>query len=390
MLNFQINPSSGHAESCLDIQFAVKVDKADVLEINIFNDSAKEQLDILSINKGVIQEEKTIIAKNTNSIDGFINLFNKDKMNTRLADLVKVDLRCVAKMQVGDQISTEESSTVFYNESQSLDAHIIPFDFVLDNNIIDLKNNVPIGINIVCDNENKFELAIRSDDGQSLCTFDVVVHKGHNTIQLPSEIAWHDLQISKYYMKKFQFYWVKFEGVNHMKFMNRKYVPIPGSTISFNSTAMHPKPQTRLGPTGAELPKDFVLSHRYFVHTWKQYTSLGDIAEAAQIYSEPNVNKIRFIHEVQHLEQKKKLSMFAASQHQEVAKSISNVPATIYPDARQRMLLNSYTAAYTKKTPVPRTDRNYVKHVPQESRVQTASASHKKKGGCGCSRKKST
>jgi len=91
---------------------------------------------------------------------------------------------------------------------------------------------------------------------------------------------------------------------------------------------------------------------------------------------------------VQHLEQKKKLSMFAASQHQEVAKSISNVPATIYPDARQRMLLNSYTAAYTKKTPVPRTDRNYVKHVPQEVRVQTASAATKKKGGCGCSRKK--
>jgi len=390
MIEFKVDPPSGHAESCLDIRFMVKVDKADRMQIEIFNETINTRLELLSVSKGVISEERTAIVKRANFVEGYVNLFNKDKMNSRLTNLVKVDLKCVVQIELDGKTTTEEAVLPFYNESQSLDSHIIPFDLILDNHEIDIKNNIPLSMQIVCDAEEKYELAVKSTAGE-ICTFEVVTKKGRNQVILPSEILWHELGIHKNIGGKCQLYWVKFEGIDHMKYVNRKYVPIAESTITFNDVLMSPRPQQRLGPTGKDLTPDFVLSHRYFVPTFQDFTSLGEIANQSRTASETNVNRIRFLHETQSLERKEveKIEAMSSSDSERLAerkKQMAAMRSIPQPDPRQRLLINAYKKAYTRKLAMPRTDKAYVKYAPTNHPVKTMSGP--KSGGCGCSRTK--
>lgn len=394
MIEFNIDPPSGHAESCLDIQFTVKFDRSDRAEIEIFNDTSGEKLEILSVSKGVIQRETTIVVKKSNSVEGFFNLFNKDKMNFNLAGLTQVNLRCTVKTD----FAVEEETFVFYNESQSLDSTIIPFDLILDNNEINLDRNEPIRMHLVCDSESKFELAIKSlDDSQHICHFEIVAKPGRTDFILPSEVFWSDVEYHKYYNKKFQIFWVKFEGITHMKFLNRKYIPIAESNLSFIGKKMTPQPQDRIGPTGSILPADFILSHRYFVPTWRDYTAFGSLAFTNKIASEQNVNRIRFLHEIQSLEMRDNQTVESMSEksREEVANKrremaeVMRSKSEVQSDPRQRMLINAYRKAYSKRLPAPRTDKSFVRRTPvrKSPQMQTMSAPAKK-GGCGCSRNK--
>lgn len=399
MIEFSIDPPSGHAESCLDIKFVLKLSKNDSAEIEIFNDTSGDKLEILSVSKGTIYNESTLIVRKTNFVEGFFNLFNKDKMNFNLSGLTQVKLRCVVKITTDGETSHEESSALFYNESQSLDASIIPFDLILVNNEINLSKNDPLRMHIVCDSEKKFELAIKSvDSDQNICSFEVVTLKGKTNITIPSELIWSDLEYNKYYNRKYQIFWVKFEGITHMKFLNRKYIPISETQLTFIGREMSPKAQNRVGPVGLDLSQDFVLSHRYFVPTWKEYTSLGALSANNRTSSEQNISKIRFLHEIQSLEETAAKDVRTMSdqtrgdiinRRQEVSQLLQ-ARNNVQVDPRQRLLISAYKKAYSQRLPVPRTDKSFVQYpsVQSQQPVVHNMSSQKKQGGCGCSRKK--
>lgn len=388
---FTIDPPSGHSHSALDIHFKVEVDHADQMQIEIFNATINEQLEILSVSTGYIKNGKTVSATNTNVVEGHINLFNKDKMNESLNDYPNIDLQCVNIIKTEDTTVQEEVMVTFFNESQSLDAEIIPFDLVLDNHEIDLKHNLPLQMHVVCDSEQRFELSIRSEDHKNSCTFEIFTKKGRTDVIVPSEMIWSDLELTKKHLKKFHIYWVKFEGVNHMNLMNRKYILINDTRLTFNCTTMMPRPQSRLGPTGIPLPKDFVLSHRYFVHTWRGYTALGRMPF---MYSDKKMyHMTAFMHEIQHTEIKKSGGVKAfgvdeAENESEVRKAVKDTIVRKHyklMDPRQKVVVEAFAKPYITKSVLPATDRHYVRSFS----VPTSKRSLPSKKGCGCSRKPS-
>ena len=97
-----LDPPSGHSDSYLDVSFKVETDMSDKIEIQFFNITANEPLEILSVTQGYIFEEYTVITKNTNVVEGFINIFNKDKMNEKLKDYIRVEIKCITKMFKGE------------------------------------------------------------------------------------------------------------------------------------------------------------------------------------------------------------------------------------------------------------------------------------------------
>jgi len=255
MINFKLTPSSGFVDSYLDIKFKVSFDGEGKSKIQLFNEQTGKPIEILSVSNGRIISETTIITK-SKSVEGYINIFNRDKMNSFLQAYYKVDIRC--EVDIDGQV--ESFTTSFYNQSQSIDSNIIPFDLSVINPHIDLKNNIPLQLYIVCDREHRYELCIMTKDRSRQCTIEITTKIGGITVSLPSEILWFDLDLKNTrFQKQYDIYWVKFEGVAHHKFMNRKYIPIDNTSISFNDTQMMPQQTDRLGPTGKPLSNDFVL-----------------------------------------------------------------------------------------------------------------------------------
>ena len=371
-MKLTLDPPSGHSGSYLDVAFKVETDMFDEINVQFFNLTTNEQLDILSISQGYIKEGYTAITKNANVVEGFINIFSKDKMNEKLKDYIRVEIECRINIFRDSTVTEEQSKVFFYNESQSLDANIIPFDLEIDNPYLDLENNMPLRLHITANEDNKYEMAIRSSDGRNMCTFDAFVKKGRTDLHLPSEIIWHDLQIVHNRHKKFQVYWVKFEGVTYMRFMNRKYIPIENTDITFNTSVMKPKSQTRSGPTGVDLSQDFVISHRYFVHTWKDYSAFGE-----QKVADPRTERAKLMYAVETMD------ISTKNTTQEVRETLPVVQESV--DPRQRLVLNAYRKAYSQKKVIPRTDQSFYK----SSVLSTAKPVDNKKKGCGgCARKK--
>ncbi len=387
MIKFLLDPPSGYAESCLDIAFTVETDPAEIIEIDIFNSTTDEHLDIVSVSQGFIRNEKTAVVRNSNRIEGHINLFNKDKMNDRLKDYVKVDIECVMTAVRHGQETKEASSVCFYNESQSLDASVVPFDVSIDNPHIDIMNNLPLSLHIICNESKKYELAVRSTDGRSTCTFEVQTRKGRTDFVLPSEFISHELQLAKNFNRKFQLYWVKFEGITQMKFLGRKYIPIDNSFITFNDRLSRPKSQSRLGPDGRDLSSDFMLSHRYFVHTHKEYSAFSEKI-APDIISDRGRSMYMF--ELMDISSKKRKPK--KNNDQEVRtmihKSFDHSPV----GSKQKLLLGAYMNAYNRKTPSNKTNKSYAKTTFKSpalrQKISQMNAAPKKSGGCGCSRGK--
>lgn len=370
---FRLKPSSGHADSCLDVKFYIKVDQAEKLKIELFNDTVNEQLNILSVTQGCIEEEvRAIVFSNT--MEGYINIFNQDKLNKKFNQYNSVDIKCVVTI---DDIHKEEEIITFYNESKPLDADIIPFDVIIDNPEVDLRNLVPLSLHIICDSEKKYELSIRSINDNKFCSFEVVTKKGRTDVLVPAEVLWADLDLSSGH-KKYQLYWTKFEGITYMRFMNRKYIPISDSRITFNTTNIKPLSQNRKGPTGKDMSSDFVLSHRYFVHTWKEFTAFSN-----RIISwNRNMDKaLQFIHESQDLQSD--ISIVARPKQQErITDKVESFKAST--DSRQRLLINAYKTAFAQRKQKQAVTPQSSQHVETFSKSNIPSS----KKGCGCSRKK--
>lgn len=406
MISFKLDPQSGHVDSYLDVKFSVQFETAERVEVRLFNDTINSSIDLLGISNGYIYNENIAVIKNGRSVDGYINIFNKDKLNSGLRDFVGVDIRCeVTRFDGENIISTENDTLTFYNHSQSLDGNIVPFDLVLVNPEVDLKRNIPLQMHIVCDREEKYELCVRSEDGHLECTFEVITKPGTITVSIPSEILWHDLGLQKKLrQKRLDVYWVKFEGISHLKFMNRKYIKIDNTQVTFNSQTMMPQSTTRLGPTGLELPTYFVLSHRYYVHTHKHWSEYGGYIDG---YSRKKlINLTRFWHESQnmHLVDEKIIDLFAnekkikESPTREIRQAMWNQRRS---DAQEKAkairstskeVLNPYATLYTRKTiETMSTDMAFISGPAPSTSTSTSTKKQSKgakSGGCGCSRKK--
>ena len=385
MIEFSLDPPSGHSNSCLDVQFKLVVEGAQKIELEIFNDSSGQQLEILSVSEGYILHETQAIC-HLSRLSGYVNIFNKDKMNDEFEEYTSVIIRCKAVIEYKEKIETKELSVEFFNESKSLDANIIPFDLMIDNPELDIKNNVPLSMHIVCDSEAKFELAIRSTDAKNECTFEVVAKKGRTDFVLPSEVIFADLNYSTHWHKKYQVYWVKFEGIDYMKFMNRKYIPIPESRITLNSNKITPLPQERQGPLG-DLSEDFILCNKYFVHTWKNYTSLGAQSQLTEVDS---IKRRRFLHEIQDLPILGLGSEEPTKSNVTTGREMLHTEKIRKPeiDTRQRVLLNAYRNAFYKKQAKISGQNHQNQPVVVPHNVGSINLNQPRKGGCGCARKK--
>jgi len=381
MIKFTLNPPSGYADSCLDIEFSVLTDYSDILNIELFNDTSGEKLELLSISQGFISGTCIGSCKNTDHIEGYINLFNKDKMNKKLKDQVKVDVRCRVTRRLDSDTTTEEAVVSFYNESQSLDAGLIPFDLIIDNTEIDIKNGIPLSLHLICDSEKKYELTIESEEGDIRYTFEIISQKGRTSFVIPSHILRYDLDLKKNFKRKFHLCWVQFEGIDYRKFMNRKYIPIANSRITFNSRSISLLPQKRNGPVGP-LSNEFVLSHRYFVHTWKEFSSFGDKIDAYK----PKVTgkKTQFLHEIQDFSSKNQEVSLMQSKTEITKSTKKNMPMRDLVSPSQKTILNAYSASFSKYRPIDNADKNFVRLA----RAAPLPSKSKKSGGCGCSRKK--
>lgn len=380
MIDFKLDPSSGYADSYTDIQFVVKFPMADKTEISFFNQVAAMDLDILGVDTGHIVQEITAVVENANLVRGYINLFNKDKMNTRLSDYTSVDIKCKVVSIRGEDTSSEEQTVTFYNQSKSLDGPIIPFDLILNSTEVDVESNVPLRMHIICNTAKKYELCIQSDDGKSKCTFEIYTKDGRTTLDLPSEVICSDLELTKNHHKRFQMYWVKFEGVTYQKTMNRKFIPIDNTELHFNAKVTNPMPQDRIGPLGP-LSDDFVLSGRYFVHTWRRFSGLGNVVEG---YGPRRLNYLtRFMHEAQNMHQVQervlkthKTNDMTRDVHKAIRDdALQNRVIRSFPSPKQKEFLTSLSGAYLHR-PIRKTEESAT--VPVK----------RKESGCGCTRKK--
>ena len=387
-MNFSLNPPSGHSHSCLDVQFDFSAEKLDKVELEIFNDTIQEQLELLSVSDGYILGETKGISTSS-QVTGHINIFNKDKMNEKFQDYISVQIRCKATITRDGAKDIEESSIEFFNESKSIDAEVIPFDLIIDNPQLDVKNNIPLSMHMVCDSARKFELSIRSDDGKDYCTFEVMSKKGRADFILPSEVIFSDTNFYLNWHKKFRIYWVKFEGIDYLKFMNRKYIRLPESQITLNSKEIMPLPQERQGPLGV-LSEDFVLSHRYFVHTWKDFSEFGDVPQMTQLDIQ---KRRRFVHEIQDLPVPGLGSTQPVKSNIAAGKEILQTEKLRKPeyDPRQRVLLNAYRNAFDKNRAATKSDERYTQTTLQTKQTKPVVApmgNQPRKGGCGCARKR--
>jgi hypothetical protein len=291
-MRFRLDPPSGHADSYLDIRFIVDFDRSDKAEVTLYNNTLNQPLEVLAVSHGFILDGKIATIRNGTSIEGFINIFNRDKMNSALKNYTSIDVRCELKLFNKDELTEHMFVETFYNESKSLDASVLPFDIVLHNPEIDLATNQPLRLSFVSSQERFYELCLMDEQENRICTFDVVAKQGKTDFVLPSEIIFSDLGVSSLAKPRttFDLFWTKFEGVDYSKFANRKRIRIPDCRITIIGTSMMPRPQQRMGPI-EELPSNFVLSDRYFVHTYRDFSGFG-----AKNFDSLRMKRLTFLH----------------------------------------------------------------------------------------------
>lgn len=370
---FRLNPPSGYPNSYLDIKFTVEFDKAASAEISFVNEATGQSLDVISSSIGYIREEKVIVIENAAKVEGYINLFNDDRMNSRLSEYVAVDITCSSV--VGNNISKETVS--FFNEAKSIDAGIIPFDLTITNPVLNVETNDVLEMAVVSDEEKKYEIAIRPPAGNKMCTIDLVCKKGVNTILVPSEILYSDLGLDTNRFGHYSLYFVKFEGLDFNGYVNRHYIPIAGTDIQLNGKRVMPIPQKRIGPDGSPLPKDFILSDRYMVPTWKDFTALGRRMENVMYVC----NFPRFLPEIQNLREQDRAITAASVQIRTSAKTDQNY------DINHNRLFRYVNTNIGQRSFFEDIAGRVFPSVKQGAQLKPFVKSSKS-GGCGCSRKK--
>lgn len=367
MTQFILNPSSGYVNSYLDVQFVIQFEQSYKTEITLYNETTKSPIEILGVSNGYIINEHKIVVKNASQIDGYINPFNKDKMNLGLKGFIGVNIKCkIVRYDINNNIaSSEEESTIFYNQSQSIDGNIIPFDLNIENNNINAETREPLRLKIECNSVEKYELCIKSEDELHEFTFEVVTKNGQIIIEIPIEILWFDLNAKQ--KQNYNIYWAKFQGISHLKFMERTHISIDKATFSIKGE-LKLLPTTRFSPTSNDLPEYFILSHRYLVHTHENWSEL---ALKTKGYN-PNKykNLTLFWHEAQNIEEVEQSVSLMEN------KTKQDLDIAIWKGFRKRKpFAEKYIQRTTNSISVDLFENNDTK------------IANKTKQGCGCSRK---
>lgn len=363
MISFSLNPSSGYSNSYIDVKFSLHFEKSDEIEISLFNKTDKSDIEILSVSQGYIQDSSIIKCKNTSFIEGNIYLFAQDKINSRLDiyEYVEIEVKCKF---IKNGIKKEENKTTyFYNESKSLDSSVMPFELIIHNNEINIEQNEPLKMSIICDISKKFEFSLKSINSKDALFFEAVTTKGRVDFEIPCPVMFNDLSLSfnKY---KFDVYWTKFEGVNYSRFMNRKFIKIPNTTITFKGDQLRIGPQNRNTPFGV-FSDNFVLSDRYFVHTHKNFSGLS------QTINNSRLKRLSFLFEESQLMQNlnKMQDIFNTNQTQQ---------QSIRKGIRDNNLVNTVkNLGFDKNRLLPN----------NQTKLDTPKVNSINKSDCGCSRK---
>ena len=381
-MNFTLNPPSGHADSYVDIQFVIETDQAVNARVSFFNETTNDDISIIGVNSGYITENVAVFNE-SKSMVGFIDLFPNDKMNSGLSNKDQISIKCTIEINGKMEIM----NAVFYNESQSLDAGVIPFDITLPKKDINISNHENLEMKISSNSEKLFELCIRSDENiNNWCCFTVMARNGVTSVKIPSEIIYSDLNMSSNKTRTFGLYYIKPEGITYSRFMNRKFVKILDITFTFDSFTL--LPVSRFGPVG-ELDSNFILSDRYFVHTFKDFTSLK-VKNDYPTYKIANITW--FFHESQDMNNAKNIiSQFSASDN--VAASVMStqkefrssqmpsMPNYKEPIEKSR-LLGIYSKNYNKQ------EQGTVSVMQNKTEPDQVQVFLKGKGCSSCGRKK--
>lgn len=399
-MNFSLDPSSGFADSYLDVEFSVIVPDHPKTVISIHNETSGDQLQILGTSFGQILDGDTLVLKERTTTTGHINIFNNDKMNKKFLVHHSVTLKCVAKFYDDNDKETgeEEESVVFYNEMHSLDAGIIPFDLIIHNKVVNLSNNEALSIDLISDISKKYEICISSFDEKIRCNIEIAARKGKTSIKIPGEFLYHDLEFRESkFQKKFKIFYVKYQGTTISRMSNRRYFPIPDSEIDFQiSEGLTPLPQSRTRPDGIILSsEEFIISDRYLVMCPSQNSGFY---RKGKFGREKLMDLTMMINEGQHVYAlSKKIQQFESAKNADnidkTAKSLQLANQAHQAIRRPKIsssqiqlmqsVSRSYDAISSKIKPQ--------QQIPtkQLSGVQSFSAMPKKQGGCApCSRKR--
>lgn len=300
-MNFSLDPSSGFADSYLDVEFSVVVPDHPKVVIHIHNETSGDQLQILGTSFGHILNGNNLILKNKISTTGHINIFNHDKMNKKFLAYRSVTLKCIAEFydNKNQKIGEEEESVIFYNETHSLDADIIPFDLIIHNKTVNVTENEALSIDVISDIPRKYELCINSLDDKLRCHMEVTARAGKTTVSIPAEFLYYDLSLRDNKNKKFKFSYVKHQGTTISRVANRRYISIQDSEINFQiSGGMTPVPQCRRDPIGRLISEKFVISDRYLVMCPGEYSGF---ARKSEFGKEKLMDLTMMINEGQHM-----------------------------------------------------------------------------------------
>ena len=396
-MNFTLDPSSGFADSYLDVEFVVMIPQHPKVAICIYNETSGDQLQILGASSGYILNGNRLVLKNQESTTGHINIFNHDKMNKKFLAYRSVTLRCVVEFydDQDQKIGEEEESVIFYNEMNSLDAGIIPFDLVIHNRTVNVTKNESLNIDVISDIARKYELCISSLDDQIRCHIEVTARAGKTTVSIPGEFLYYDLGLRENKGKKFKFSYVKYQGTTISRMANKRYMPIQDAEINFQiSGGLTPAPQTRHDPVGKLLDKKFMISDRYLVMCPSEYSGF---ARKSEFGKEKLMDLTMMINEGQHMfALSKQIQQFevnndtvninTTAKSLQLAKQASRKPLRPRISTSQVQLMRSVSRVYdtiSSKTEPP---------TQQTKAVQSFSANRAVKqggGGCApCSRKR--
>lgn len=357
-MRITLDPPSGYPNSYYDVKFVIELSDSSE-SISLTNKTTGQTLYILAVNEGYIRDDFTIVVDGAKTVEGYINLFNDDKNNKTLEMYTSIEIEC--------ESSSDKASAIFYNEAKSADSGIVPFELQIHNPVVNMESNDPLRLSLVSDEEKKVELCIRSQYGLQQCTIEVICKQGITNIDIPSEFIASDLDFASVFQGKYTISYVNFQGRDLNGFVNRQYIPIRGAVVEFSSNKIGRKPTERFAPDNTILSEDFVLSDRYFVHTFKDFSSYGRRMENVPLIC----NMPRFLHEIIDMRS------VAAVKKTEVI----STP----PDYSKKNMLFRYANSKSEY-------RKFFKHmsaklgsVPKLPVNVASSAS--KSGGCGCSRK---
>jgi len=218
---FSISPYSGFDNSYFDIRFSIVLDKTypdGKYKVYFVNKEIGSKIDVLAVSNGHIDEDGYIVGNSKHQIDGYFNLFNDDKMNTKLEPFPKIDIEC----NVVFEDKTYSKTVSFFNESFSVNNEILPFDFILENKKIDLASGKPFEFGISADSEKIVHLRIESLDSLNRYDFFVYTKKGLLKSCVPLEVLNYELNLYKTASKQFHVCYMKPHGVTYSNIVNEK------------------------------------------------------------------------------------------------------------------------------------------------------------------------